>query len=176
LNTAALLIRPFAQGDALRVRELVIVVNRLLAPLSMAAQFESYIASALREEIDRIDEYYRERQGGFWIALESNMLRGTFGLERAGSDAMELRRMYVDPAARRRGIASRMLRHAEAQCLQRGCAKLVLSTAEFQVDAIRLYERAGFRKIGEETAALGSHKSVGAGVRRLHYEKRLHAT
>lgn len=103
------------------------------------------------------------------------MLRGTFGLERTGDDAMELRRMYVDPAARRKGIATQMLRQAEAQCLQRGCAKLVLSTAEFQMDAIRLYERAGFRKVREETAASGSHKSVGAGVRRLHFEKRLGA-
>jgi MFS family permease len=46
--------------------------------------------------------YFGERKGGFWVAIENDKLVGTFGLERASPDAMELRRMYVDPGARRR--------------------------------------------------------------------------
>ena len=56
---------------------------------------------ALAEEIDRITAYYGQRDGGFWVAIESDKLVGTFGLERASIEAMELRRMYVDPGARR---------------------------------------------------------------------------
>jgi hypothetical protein len=56
----------------------------------------------LAEEIDRIAAYYREHGGGFWVAIRGDRLVGTFGLERALPDAMELRRMYVDAATRDR--------------------------------------------------------------------------
>jgi len=166
----SLVIRAFEQGDAARVRELFVVVNRLLAPAGMQAEFERYIERALREEIDRIADYYRE--GGFWVALQSGRLVGTFGLEPAGADAMELRRMYVDPSARRNGIGSQMLRYAEGEARRKNCDRLVLSTAALQSEAIALYEKAGYRKVREEASAPGSHKTVGD-VRRLHFEKRL---
>ena len=58
-------IRPFAADDAAQVRDLFIRVNRLLAPPDMKEAFEGYIASSLKEEIDRIsDYYYRERGAG----------------------------------------------------------------------------------------------------------------
>jgi GNAT superfamily N-acetyltransferase len=166
----SLLIRAFEQGDAARVRELFIAVNRLLAPPGMQAEFERYIERALREEIDRIAEYYRE--GGFWVALEADVLVGTFGLEPAATRSMELRRMYVGPAARRRGVGRAMLRYAEEETLRRGRDKLTLSTAQIQKEAIALYKRAGYRLIGEEQAEPASHKTVG-GLARLYFEKLL---
>ena len=54
-----------------------------------------YIECALAEEIDLISAYYGERGGGFWVAVQDDKVVGTFGLERASDDAMELRRMYV---------------------------------------------------------------------------------
>jgi putative acetyltransferase len=173
LSGSTLRIRAFQETDATRVRELFILINRALAPTSMKAALEEYIARALVEELDRIAAYYREKDGGFWVGLEEDRLVGTFGLERVSSDAMELRRMYVDPGSRRRGIGSQMLRYAENQALQRSCTKLVLSTADFQTDAIRLYERACFEMTSAQVAVSGSHKTLGSGVRRLHYEKRL---
>ena len=163
-------IRAFEERDAAQVRELFVLVNRQLAPAGMEAQFETYIERALREEIDRIAEYYR--QGGFWVALEGEVLIGTFGLESGGARAMELRRMYVSPSARRRGVGRAMLRYAEEQTLRRACDKLQLSTARIQGEAIALYKRAGYRLVKEEPAEPASHKSVG-GMARLYFEKDL---
>jgi GNAT superfamily N-acetyltransferase len=101
---AEVTIRPFADQDAAQVRELFITVNRLLSPPDLRAAFEAYIEHALAEEIDRISGYYGERYGCFWVAVIGDKVVGTFGLERASDDAMELRRMYVDPSVRRRGI------------------------------------------------------------------------
>jgi GNAT superfamily N-acetyltransferase len=112
--SAEITIRPFA--DAPQVRELFIVVNRLLSPPNLRGALEAYIERALAEEIDRITAYYQEHDGGFWVAIQRDKLVGTFGLERASPDAMELRRMYVDPGARPRGIARQMLRFAEDEC------------------------------------------------------------
>jgi GNAT superfamily N-acetyltransferase len=164
-------IRAFAPDDGAGVRELFIRVNRLLAPPDMKDAFEAYIARSLEEEIDRVSDYYRERDGGFWVAAERANIIGMFGLESSGGDAMELRRMYVDPDARRRGIARRMLHFAEDECGRRGRSRMVLSTSELQQEALSLYRNAGYELVREEVAAAATNKTVGGGIRRYYFSK-----
>jgi GNAT superfamily N-acetyltransferase len=168
-----IIIRPFAEQDAAQVRELFITVTRLLSPPDLHDTFEVYIERALTEEIDRIPVYYSERDGGFWVAIRGDKVVGTFGLERASDDAMELRRMYVDPLARRQGIARQMLQFAENECRRRRVKRLELSTAEIQHAAIALYKNAGYRLVGEKTVKALSNKTVGSGIRRYYLEKTL---
>ena len=164
--SAGITIRPFREPDAKPVRDLFVLVNRQLAPPGGRDAFELYIERSLAEEIGRISEYYRERDGGFWVALRDETIVGMFGLERASPDAMELRRMYVDPLARRGGIARSMLRFAEEETRQSGARKLELSTSELQPAALELYRRAGYRLLREEAAEEASNKTVGGGIRR----------
>jgi putative acetyltransferase len=98
---------------------------------------------------------------------------GMFGLERAGERTAELRRMYVAPAARRKGVARMMLTHAERVCRETGCDKLVLSTSELQPAALALYRASGFELVREEVAQARTNKTVGSGLRRFHFEKHL---
>jgi GNAT superfamily N-acetyltransferase len=170
--SAQLEIRSFRPADAAQVRDLFIRVNRLLAPPEMKGAFEGYIASSLRDEIDRIEEYYSEREGGFWVAVEGGRIIGMFGLE-PSSSAMELRRMYVDPDARRRGIARAMLRYAEDECRRRSRPAMDLSTSELQSDALSLYRSAGYELVREEIASSASNKTIGGGIRRYHFTKPL---
>jgi GNAT superfamily N-acetyltransferase len=171
--SAEITIRPFADDDAPQVRDLFIVVNRLLSPPDLRDVFEAYIKRALAEEVDRISAYYGQRNGGFWVAIQNDKLVGTFGLERASPDAMELRRMYVDPGARRRGIARQMLRFAKDECRQRKVRKLELSTSELQNAAITFYKNAGYHLVYEDLAQTGSNKTIGSGIRRFYFEKPL---
>ena len=164
---------PFEDRHAPAVRALFIAVNRLLAPPGMRDAFEAYIARSLAEEIDRIPEYYADHDGGFWVALKADAVAGMFGLERCGPDAMELRRMYVDPSARRGGIARAMLAFAEAECRRRGAARMELSTSEVQPAALALYRNSGFRLTREEAADTASNKTIGGGIRRFYFEKQV---
>jgi GNAT superfamily N-acetyltransferase len=164
-------IRAFASRDALGVRDLFVRVNRLLAPPDMKAAFEAYISCSLKEEINRVFDYYREREGGFWVAADGDKIVGTFGLESSGHDAMELRRMYVDPDLRRRGIARRMLHVAEQACRRRGRSRMVLSTSELQQEALSLYRNAGYELVREEVTVAANNKTVGGGIRRYHFSK-----
>jgi putative acetyltransferase len=84
---------------------------------------------------------------------------------------MELRRMYVDPLARRGGIGRAMLRFAEAECRRSGARRLELSTSELQPAALELYRSAGYRLVREEVAHEVSNKTVGGGIRRYYFEK-----
>ncbi|MBN8990302.1 MAG: GNAT family N-acetyltransferase [Rhizobiales bacterium] len=170
---ATIEIRPFDIDDAVQVRDLFIRVNRLLAPPDMKQAFEDYIATSLKEEIDQISSYYGKKRGGFWVAVEGGRLVGMFGLEPSSTEAMELRRMYVDPDARRRGIARRMLGFAEDECRRRHLLRMDLSTSELQGDALSLYRNSGYRLVREEVAIAASNKTLGGGIRRFHFSKSL---
>lgn len=168
---AETIIRPFEEDDATQVRALFVLVNRLLAPSAMRDAFEAYIRRSLIEEMDRIAAYYGERNGGFWVAVREDKLVGMFGLESASPDALELRRMYVAPFARRGGIARSMLRFAEDECRRRKVARIELSTSELQSAALERYGRAGYQLLQEVIAEQPSHKTLGGGIRRYHFEK-----
>lgn len=166
-------VRPFKAGDAGAVRALFITANRLMAPPRMNAQFEDYIARALREEIDDIARYYASRGGRFYVATIADELIGMFGLERAQTHVAELRRMYVDPQVRRRGIARKLLEIAESEARKAGHTRMVLSSSELQPAALALYRAAGYREVRQGVATHATNKTLGGTVRRFHFEKTL---
>ncbi|MER5452969.1 GNAT family N-acetyltransferase [Streptomyces sp. NPDC002764] len=61
--------------------------------------------------------------------------------------AAELKRMYVAPQARGRGIAARLLAQAEHTATALGHGEMRLETAVHQPEAIALYTRAGYTPI-----------------------------
>ncbi|MFC4947650.1 GNAT family N-acetyltransferase [Pseudonocardia sp. GCM10023141] len=72
----------------------------------------------------------------------------------------EIKRMYVAPTARGTGVATAVLRALEDAARTLGVTELVLETGTAQPDAIRFYEREGYRRIENFGAYLGSAISV----------------
>jgi GNAT superfamily N-acetyltransferase len=68
------------------------------------------------------------------------------GPEFADGDA-ELKRMYVVPAARGRGLARLLLAELESRAIAAGRRRLVLETGIRQPEAIGLYQSCGYREI-----------------------------
>jgi ribosomal protein S18 acetylase RimI-like enzyme len=163
-------IHRYRDSDHAAVRDLFMRINRELARPDLHDAFERYMAVSLRDEIDRLADYYSERQGAFFVAYYGDKLAGIFGLERLGTPSAELRRMYVATAYRRQGLARMMLEHAEQACRDSGSPVLTLSTSELQQAALALYRASGYRLVREETGAAQSNKTVG-GIRRYHFEK-----
>jgi GNAT superfamily N-acetyltransferase len=60
----------------------------------------------------------------------------------------EVKRMYVVPRARGRGLARAMLAHLEATAHAAGAEAMVLETGMRQPEAIALYTSAGYAEIG----------------------------
>ena len=169
-------IRHYAESDRAAVRALFMAVNRELAPPDLRDAFESYIKRSLEEEIDRLSDYYAQKQGAFFVAYDGERLAGMFGLEGLGTQVAELRRMYVDASLRKRGLARTMLDHVEQVCRQAGTTVLTLSTSKLQQAALAFYRNAGYRLVREETAAAQSNKTVGGDIRRYHFDKDLTGT
>ena len=69
------------------------------------------------------------------------------GLKQLGDGVAEIKRMYVVPAARRRGHARRLLLALEDAARRRGYTRVRLDTGPKQQHAMALYEAAGYREI-----------------------------
>jgi GNAT superfamily N-acetyltransferase len=63
------------------------------------------------------------------------------------SESAEIKRMYVAPAARRRGHARRVLAHLEEAAREAGAEMMVLETGTMQPEAIAMYAAAGYERI-----------------------------
>ena len=64
----------------------------------------------------------------------------------AGTPYGEVKRMMVDPAKRGRGVGERLLRALEDTLRDSGIALALLETGRDQAEAVRLYERCGYRR------------------------------
>lgn len=81
---------------------------------------------------------------GGTVAAASGAWRRS-GVERLGtSRTAEIKRMYVVPAAQRRGLARQMLAHLETTARAAGHDALILETGLRQPEAIALYDSAGY--------------------------------
>jgi GNAT superfamily N-acetyltransferase len=59
----------------------------------------------------------------------------------------EVKRMYVVPAARARGLARQVLAHLERTAAEAGAEAMILETGLAQPEAIALYESSGYTRI-----------------------------
>lgn len=80
---------------------------------------------------------------GFFVARAEGEPAGCGGVA-LFEDCAELKRMYVRPAWRGRGVASALLRRLEAECVHAGQTVLRLETGTVQSAALRFYAREGF--------------------------------
>jgi putative acetyltransferase len=62
------------------------------------------------------------------------------------ADLAEVKRMYVRPAARGRGLAEALIEQIEAAVRAAGLARLCLETGDRQLAAMRVYARTGFSR------------------------------
>ena len=92
---------------------------------------------------------------------------GCGALRHLGDDVAELKRMYVVPEARGRGVSKAVLAGLEEAAAERGWSTLRLETGPRQPEAIGLYERAGYRPI----AAFGAYVGAAIAKHTLFYER-----
>jgi putative acetyltransferase len=95
-----------------------------------------------------------------FVARDGGDAIGMAALVERGDGSAELKRMFVPPAARGRGIAGAILRTVEAHAIDRGVRLIQLETGPLQDSAIRLYERSGFTLIPNFGKYFGDDNSV----------------
>lgn len=92
-------------------------------------------------------EEVAEGRGAFLIAYVDGIPVGCGAVRRIAPTVAEIKRMYVAPSARSRGVGRQILNELEAIARQLGAARLVLETGIRQPEARALYTRVGFTEI-----------------------------
>jgi GNAT superfamily N-acetyltransferase len=90
----------------------------------------------------------RAPDGAYYVGYEGPGAVAGGGLRRLSDGVAEIKRMYVRPEARSRGVAAALLRTLEEAALAMGYACTRLDTGPKQVTAQRLDRAAGYAEIG----------------------------
>ncbi|MFA5884486.1 MAG: GNAT family N-acetyltransferase [Acidimicrobiia bacterium] len=85
--------------------------------------------------------------GVFLVAWDGDAAVGCGGVRSHDDTTGEIKRMYVAPDARRRGVSRIVLRALEDRARAIGYTRLVLETGTKQPEAIALYESEGYTRI-----------------------------
>ena len=64
-----------------------------------------------------------------------------------GHQVAKIRRMYVDAAVRRQGLARAVLTHLETEAARHGVTMIILATGRPQVEAIGFYRSRGYTNV-----------------------------
>ena len=126
-----------------------------------AVPYADPVASRL---VERVQEEYVARYGGrdaavvdpvefsppaglFLVAEVDDAVAGCGAWRVHGPGAVEIKRMYVEPAFRRRGLARVLLTALERSAAAAGHRAVVLNSGERQPEALALYEASGYRAV-----------------------------
>lgn len=138
-------IRKFQEKDAQLVKELVNSILYKEFPLSSKAY--------QIDDVDSISKAYNGPRDVFFVMDEGPKIIGTAGVKEDTKQAALLRRVYVHPNHRGKGVGSALMGSAIDFCKQNGYKQVVFRSTSQMHDAINLCLRKGFRE--EERLNLG---------------------
>ena len=121
----------------------------------------SYTDPRAQELIGRVQQEYVQRYGGpdgavvtpgefepphglFLVAEVDGVLAGCGAWRSLGNGSAEVKRVYVEPVFRRRGLAQVLVDAIEADAARAGIRSLVLNTGPEQPEALSLYAALGY--------------------------------
>ncbi|MCL1469584.1 GNAT family N-acetyltransferase [Argonema antarcticum] len=106
-------------------------------------------------DVLEIEESYLAVGGEFWVVEQQGQVVGTaayYPIKKA-QDAVEIRKMYLLPSARRKGLGKFLLKELESAIATRGFQQIWIETATVLKEAVQLYESSGYQPAsGVETA------------------------
>ncbi len=98
-------------------------------------------------DLSDVEAAYARQGGWFEVLLGADQSPvGSVGLFPLRPGTWELRKMYLAAAERGRGLGRALLQRAMDEARRRGAVRITLETATALTEALRLYERAGFRR------------------------------
>jgi putative acetyltransferase len=141
------LIRPWQPADRQAVAR---VVGSVLQEYGLG--WEPELAD---RDVLEIEKYYLASKGEFWTIEKQGEIVGSGGyypIER-GSQAVEIRKMYLLSDCRSQGLGRFLLNELEKSIQQKNYQEIWVETASILAEAVQLYESSGYLPAtGVETA------------------------
>ena len=102
------------------------------------------------KEVDDMFTAYSDKRAAYFVCEEDGTILGCGGvapLEGGPGDTCELRKMYFLPPGRGRGLGQKLLTGCLDAAREMGFKNCYIETFNTMKDAMKLYERNGFKKI-----------------------------
>lgn len=99
------------------------------------------------EELATLPGTYAPPAGGLWLARVDGDIAGVVGIRPIEPKVAEMKRLWVRPAYRGRGLGRRLAELAVAAARAAGYRSICLDTLGHMAAARRLYDALGFREI-----------------------------
>jgi len=125
---------PHEWDEALRL------VREYAASLNVDLSFQDFDT-----ELQHFATEYAAPGGAFFLAEEAGQYLACIGLRQFSKDSGEIKRLYVVPAARGRGLGRVLVERIIAAARESGYRSLLLDTLPFMKDAQALYLSLGFK-------------------------------
>ena len=90
------------------------------------------------------DKAYLENGGFVFFALHDNRVVGCIALKRLDEDTFEFAKLFIDPQARKLGIATKLIERCISRCKENNAKQLWLQTTMSMPQAHQLYYKLGF--------------------------------
>ncbi|HEY9670307.1 MAG TPA: GNAT family N-acetyltransferase [Waterburya sp.] len=103
--------------------------------------------SGADRDVLEVETFYTALGGEFWVVEQQGQLVGTaayYPIER-GNNAVEIRKMYLSPTVRGKGLGKYLLRRLEEAIAQRGFQEIWIETASVLKEAVMLYESSDYQ-------------------------------
>jgi GNAT superfamily N-acetyltransferase len=94
------------------------------------------------------------------VASHDSIPMGCGAIKKYSDGVMEIKRMFVLPAARKKGIASAILNDLEKWAAELGSVKCILETGKRQSDALSLYRKNNYQQIPNYGQYAGIDNSI----------------
>lgn len=102
-------------------------------------------------DLTNLEDFYINRGGVFEVFIAPDgQIVGSVGLYPIDEETIELRKMYLKPEARGSGLGRATLARMVEKSRELGYRRLYLETATVLREAVRLYEKFGFRPTCEK--------------------------
>jgi GNAT superfamily N-acetyltransferase len=154
-NNALITLSPLAPGDA------GWIVHRhgaVIAPeFGWNMEFEAMIAEILTNFIRN----FNPADEASWIAKRDGEIMGSLFLIRQNATTAKLRLLYVEPAARGMGMATRLLETSFQFAREKGYQTVSLFTTNTNVAARRIYQKLGMKLVHEEPEFFAGQEQIG---------------
>lgn len=125
--------------DSGRAQELILALNAELSA--------RYSEDGTSEHFRLESEEVAAGRGAFLVAYVDSQPRACGAIRLLDPETAEVKRMYVEPSARRRGLGRRVLESLETEARMLGATTIVLETGPRQPEALALYSKAGFSTV-----------------------------
>jgi|AGTN01.1.fsa_nt_gi Acetyltransferases len=115
--------------------------------IELAAELDAELAQRYGKAQEAHQPHNIVEQGEAAVALDNGLPAGCGCFRPYDAGSAEIKRIYVKPEYRGRGVAREVLRRLERRAAELGYRAAVLETGLGQPEAIRLYEKSGYARI-----------------------------